>query len=148
MEIVGKIFAPQSGVDLSEVPGFRRLTGLVELEPNCTIPGELYLFRAPRSYTRQDCLEFHVPGSPVVLTMLVERVIELGARAAEPGEFTARAFLSGAMDLTRAEAVAALIRSRSDAQLRAARRMMDGGPLERVDPEEKFHERVVDRKSG
>jgi tRNA modification GTPase len=58
--------------------------------------------------------------------MLVERMIEGGARAAEPGEFTARAFLSGAMDLTQVEAVAAVIRARSDAQLRAAQRLADG----------------------
>ncbi|MEE9294696.1 MAG: tRNA modification GTPase [Phycisphaerae bacterium] len=133
MALVQRIFAPQSGAKIDTVPGFRRLDGEVELEPGCAVPGEMYLFRAPRSYTRQDCVEFHVPGSPALLAMLVQRLIELGARAAQPGEFSARAFLSGAMDLTKVEAVAALIRSRSDAQLRAARRMMDGRLAETTD---------------
>ncbi len=120
------IFRADSGERLSEQAGFRRLGGTVELEPGCGVAGEVYLSKAPRSYTRQDCVEFHVPGAPAVLTMLVERMIEGGARAAEPGEFTARAYLSGAMDLTRVEAVAAVIRARSDAQLRAAQRLADG----------------------
>jgi tRNA modification GTPase len=113
-------------VDLSTSPGFRRFTAEIEIETGCCVPGELYLFRAPRSYTRQDCVEFHVPGSPSVLTMLVERCVTLGARPAQPGEFTARAFCNGAMDLTRAEAVERLINARSDGQLRAAHRVITG----------------------
>lgn len=65
--------------------------------------------------------------------MLVERIVELGARPAQPGEFTARAFLNGAIDLTRAEAVSDIINARSDAQLRSARRMMDGRLTERTE---------------
>ncbi len=125
--VAARIFASQSTGDVSALPGWRRVCGLVSIEPDCAVPAELYLFRAPASYTRQDCVEFHVPGSPALLTMLVERIVQLGARPAQPGEFTARAFLNGAMDLTRAESVAAVIRARSDSQLRAARRMMEGG---------------------
>ncbi len=120
------VFTPLGSVDIEKVPGFRRVHGWVAVEPGCAVPGEVYLFRGLRSYSRQDCVEYHVPGAPILLAMLVERLIGLGARAAEPGEFTARAFLSGAMDLPRAEAIAATIRSRSDAQLRVSRRMMDG----------------------
>jgi len=124
--IAEQTFIPDQPIDFATLPGFRRLTGEAVIEPECSVPAELYFFRAPKSYTRQDCIEFHTPGSPSLLAMLVQRVLELGARAALPGEFTARAFLAGAMDLTRVEAISALIYARSDAQLRVAHRMKDG----------------------
>ena len=128
-----QVFTAETGVDLAVVPGFRRLAGSVTLEPRCDVPAELFLFRAPRSYTRQDCVEFHVPGSPSALAMLLDRLVQLGARHAEPGEFTARAFLAGAMDLSQVEAVARTIHARSDAQLRAAQRAMTGQLANRID---------------
>lgn len=106
--------------------GFQRRYGHVRLEQTVSVPAELYLFRGPRSYTRQDCAELHLIGSPILLQWVVERTLELGARQATPGEFTARAFINGRIDLTQAEAVAAVIRAESDTQLRAARAMMDG----------------------
>ncbi|MCH7945655.1 MAG: 50S ribosome-binding GTPase [Armatimonadetes bacterium] len=106
--------------------GFQRCFGHVRLEQTVSVPGEMYLFRGPRSYTRQDCAELHLIGSPILLEWVVERTLELGARQATPGEFTARAFINGRIDLTQAEAVAAVIRAESDTQLRAARAMMDG----------------------
>ena len=126
IDMGSRLFDAAPPVDLNSSPGFRRFRGEIEIDENAHVPGELYLFKAPRSYTRQDGVEFHLPGSPPVLAMLLDRLIRFGARLAEPGEFTARAFLNGAMDVSRAEAVAALIRSRSDSQLRAARRMMVG----------------------
>jgi tRNA modification GTPase len=57
----------------------------------------------PRSFTREDVAEFHLPGSPPLLAAAFERVLALGAQPAAPGEFTRRAFLSGRIDLTRAE---------------------------------------------
>lgn len=89
-------------------------------------PAAAMLFVGPRSYTRQDLVELHTVGSPPVLAMLLERVLSLGARPAGPGEFTARAFLNGAMDLSEAEGVASLIRARGDAAARAAERLMHG----------------------
>ena len=102
---------------------FRRYRGEAHLAEDVSVPAELYLFRAPRSYTRQDLVEIHTVGTPPILAMLLERVIAGGARSAEPGEFTARAFLNGAMTLDQAEAVSAVIRARSDAQLRHAHRL-------------------------
>ncbi len=113
-------------VDLRSCGGYRRMMGMHAIEADCAVPGEIYLFRAPCSYTRQDSVEFHLPGSPPVLAMLLERLISEGARHAQPGEFTARAFMSGRMDLTQVEGVAGIINARSDAQLRAARAMMSG----------------------
>lgn len=83
-------------------------------------------FPAPRSYTGEDMLELHCHGSPVVVEMLLARLFQLGARPAEPGEFSRRAFLNGKLDLAQAEAVAALIESTSEAAARAASRSLEG----------------------
>ncbi|NOT01801.1 MAG: GTP-binding protein [Phycisphaerales bacterium] len=133
LTLADHVFRSGGGMTPSRSPGFRRLIGLFDLEPKCLIPGQLFLFRAPRSYTREDSFECHVPGAPSVLAMLLERLTGLGARLAQPGEFTARAFLNGGIDLTRAEAVAAAIHARSDAQLRAARHMMTGRFARHID---------------
>ncbi len=83
-------------------------------------------FAAPRSYTGEDVVEIHAHGSPVVLDLLLRRTLDLGARAARPGEFTERAFLNGKLDLAQAEAVADLIASGSAAAARAAQRSLEG----------------------
>ena len=114
------------GGPLSSIPGSTRVSGEVRLDKDRSLPAVFYVFRAPRSYTRQDLIEIHTTGSPAVLEVVRRRALELGAIPAEPGEFTARAFLNGAMDLTSAEAVAGLIRAQTDTRLRGARRMMDG----------------------
>ncbi len=81
----------------------------------------------PRSYTGEDVAELHVPGSPPLVAAALARVLELGARAAEPGEFTRRAFENGRMDLTRAEGVADLISATGAADARAAGALLLGG---------------------
>ena len=126
--IAAALFIDDDPTPLPRRQGWRRFHGEVRIEGDASVPAELYLFRAPRSYTRQDLVELHTIGAPPVLAMLLERLLERGARAAEPGEFTARAFLSGAMDIDEAESVAALIRARSDAQLRGARRLRERAP--------------------
>jgi tRNA modification GTPase len=83
-------------------------------------------FRAPHSYTGEDVVEFHCHGSPYLLRRVLELVWREGARPAEPGEFTLRAFLNGKLDLAQAEAVADLIRARSEAQLRSALALHEG----------------------
>jgi tRNA modification GTPase len=70
-------------------------------------------FKGPHSYTGEDVVEIAAHGSPVVLEMLLRRAIALGARLAEPGEFTQRAFLAGRLDLTQAEAVRDLIEAQT-----------------------------------
>lgn len=117
---------------LSRAPGFTHHRCTLQLDDDCAIDAIAYVFRAPKSYTRQDSVEFHTIGSPPVLEMIVGRCVALGARVAQPGEFTARSYLAGAMDLCQAEAVAAAIRARSDHQLRSARRMMRGEWAETV----------------
>jgi tRNA modification GTPase len=88
--------------------------------------GIALFFQGPQSFTGEDVLELQGHGSPVVSEMLVERVCELGARPAEPGEFSRRAFLNDKIDLAQAEAIADLIDSSSRTAARAARRSMQG----------------------
>lgn len=93
---------------------------------NLTCQAKLLLFYSPYSFTGDDVIEIHVPGSPALLKMLLQRLISLGARLAHPGEFTARAFFNGRIDLSQAEAVNEIISARSDAQLVASQRLLDG----------------------
>ncbi len=83
-------------------------------------------FPAPASFTGEDVLELQGHGGPVVMDLLLRRVLELGARAAAPGEFTQRAFLNDKLDLAQAEAVADLIDSGSEQAARAALRSLQG----------------------
>ena len=88
--------------------------------------GIALFFPAPRSYTGDDVLELQAHGGPVVLRMLLERCIELGARIAEPGEFTHRAFLNGKLDLVQAEGVIDLIDAGTAQAARGAMRSLSG----------------------
>jgi tRNA modification GTPase len=91
-------------------------------------------FAAPNSYTAEDIVEIAAHGSPVVLEMLLKRAMALGARLAEPGEFTQRAFLAGRIDLTQAEAVRDLIEAQTLTQVRQAALQMGGALSRRVAP--------------
>jgi tRNA modification GTPase len=91
-------------------------------------------FAAPNSYTAEDLVEIGAHGSPVVLEFLLRRALQLGARLAEPGEFTERAFLSGRIDLTQAEAVRDLIEAQTLTQARQAASQMGGSLSRRVAP--------------
>ena len=89
-------------------------------------------FPAPHSFTGEHVLELHGHGGPVVMDMLLQRALELGAQRARPGEFSERAFLNGKLDLAQAEAVADLIESASAHSARAALRSLEGEFSRRV----------------
>ena len=91
-------------------------------------------FVAPHSYTADDLVEIAAHGSPVVLEFLLRRALALGARLAEPGEFTQRAFLSGRLDLTQAEAVRDLIEAQTLTQARQAASQLGGALSHRIAP--------------
>jgi tRNA modification GTPase len=91
-------------------------------------------FASPRSYTAEDLVEIACHGSPIVLRHAVERALEGGARLAEPGEFTLRAFLNGRIDLPQAEAVRDLIDATTLYQARIAAQQVDGSVSRRVAP--------------
>jgi tRNA modification GTPase len=84
------------------------------------------LMRAPRSYTREDLLEIQCHGGYLLVQRLLDLVLRQGARLAEPGEFTKRAFLNGRIDLVQAEAIIDVIRSKTDAALALAQRQREG----------------------
>ncbi len=88
--------------------------------------GLALFFPAPRSYTGEDVLELQGHGGPVVLQRVLKRCLELGARVAEPGEFSKRAFLNGKMDLAQAEGVADLIDAATEQAARCANRSIQG----------------------
>jgi tRNA modification GTPase len=89
-------------------------------------------FPAPDSYTGEHVLELHGHGTPVLVEALMRRLLELGARRAQPGEFTQRAYLNAKLDLAQAEAVADLIDAASEAAARAALRSLEGEFSQRV----------------
>jgi tRNA modification GTPase len=119
-------FEPEEAAPLSRAPrvvaGGYRLPGL-----RPTIPAAVTLWPGPRTYTGQELAEIHAPGSPPLLSALLAHCLDLGARLAQPGEFTLRAFLSGRIDLTRAEAVLGVVDARNRAQLDAALEQLAGG---------------------
>jgi tRNA modification GTPase len=129
--LAARVFQPAGG-SLEALGGFRTAEGLLRLQrPPIEVPARAYVFRAPRSYTRQDVVELHVPGSAALAEAVLAALVEAGARPAEAGEFTARAFFSGRIDLTRAEAVADLIAAEDDSQARAAMSAL-GGAVHRL----------------
>src|SRR5579885_564297 len=92
------------------------------------------VFREPHSYTAEDVVEVSCHGAPVILNYLLDCCIDRGARLAEPGEFTMRAFLNGRIDLTQAEAIRDLIESRTLYQARVAAQQMEGSVSARLKP--------------
>ena len=95
--------------------------------PFAALPGELYVWPGTRSYTRQPSAEFHTLGAPPLLAAAMETVCRHGARLAQPGEFTLRAFLAGRLDLTQAEAVLGVIDAEDRQALDTALGQLAGG---------------------
>jgi tRNA modification GTPase len=91
------------------------------------VPCDWFVWPNDRSYTREPIVELHTIGSPPILDALLAAICEQGARLAEPGEFTLRAFLAGRIDLTQAEAVLAVINARRSDELQAALAQLAGG---------------------
>jgi len=123
LEIAEKVFASKS-VPLKTSAGHQVLGGWMDIRAKC--PCQLYVFRGPASYTGEDLVEFHLPGGPAIVQMAIGKLTAQGARLAEAGEFTLRAYLAGKMDLNQAEAVSQIISSQSDSQLRAANSLAEG----------------------
>jgi len=84
------------------------------------------VFRSPNSYTGEDSVEINSHGNGLIIKKIIELLLSKNVRAAEPGEFTKRAFLNGKIDLSQAEAVLDIIKSRTDSALRGARNQLDG----------------------
>lgn len=107
-------------------PRYATLAEFLDAEGRAIDTGLALYFPGPHSFTGEDVLELHGHGGTVVCGMLIERVCSLGARVAEAGEFSRRAFLNDKLDLAQAEAIADLIDSSSQTAARAAQRSMQG----------------------
>ena len=92
----------------------------------------LAVMRAPHTYTREDVVEVHCHGGLAAQRAVLRLLVREGARLAEPGEFTKRAFLNGRIDLAQAESVAAIVSARSSGALRASVRQLEGGRSDRL----------------
>ena len=109
------------------------MDGQLELgRSGARVAARLLIYGAPRSFTGEDVVELHVDGAPMLLAVLRDLLVRGGCRTAEPGEFTRRAYLNGRLDLSRAEAVLALIRARDETERRAALTLLEGGVERRV----------------
>lgn len=107
-------------------PRHAHYASFVDADGELIDQGLALYFPGPRSFTGEDVLELQGHGGPVVMQMLLRRCLELGARLAEPGEFTRRAFLNDKLDLAQAESVADLIDAGSEAAARSALRSLQG----------------------
>lgn len=126
LSIAGKIYTPK--IPVQTYPPRKALLGSLHDADKKAAIDEVYLiyFPGPKTYTREDMVEFSCHGSPVILEEAVRLGIEAGARLAEPGEFTLRAFLGGRIDMLQAEAVGDMIHARSLGQARIAFSQMEG----------------------
>jgi len=100
--------------------------GAVRIDDELSVEALLYLFYAPHSYTGETLAELHVHVGPAVVEALVQRLLADGLRPAGPGEFTARAYLNGKIDLAQAEAVNEVVSSSNRFQLDAAEKLLSG----------------------
>ncbi len=138
IQVASRVVRLRSGQALAGVPSFHlhvadfmERAALERADPPSSQPtpydeGLVVVMRAPRSYTREDIVEIHCHGGALILKRLCESLLHHGARLAQPGEFTKRAFLNGRLDLAQAEAVLDTIRAKTDAALRLAQDQLRG----------------------
>lgn len=128
MEILSKVFKPKKDIDLMTAPGYSLLYGNVMKTDGTPLDDVLVsIFRAPHSYTGEDSAEISCHGSHYIVRELLAMLTEVGAKYAQGGDFTKRAFLNGKMDLAQAEAVCDLISSETEAAHAVAMQQMRGG---------------------
>ena len=128
LAIAERVFRPRQAGDVAAYAGYTTHYGqFVESETGSVADdGLLTVFRAPRSFTGEDTIELSCHGGRATTARVLQVALNAGARPAQPGEFTQRAFLNGRMDLAQAEAVADVIRARTESSRRLARQQLDG----------------------
>ncbi|MDE0317483.1 MAG: tRNA uridine-5-carboxymethylaminomethyl(34) synthesis GTPase MnmE [Candidatus Poribacteria bacterium] len=133
--IASQLFRPSRVISPDELPSHTLTHGhVIDTSASDEIIDEVMLgiMRAPKTYTTEDTIEFNCHGGIVPLTNVLALVVKAGARLAEPGEFTKRAFLNGRLDLTQAEAVAELISSKTELSRKIAIQALEGKLSESV----------------
>ena len=133
LDIAFKLFTPfQDNLKKNQVKSHHMYYGQIRSEKELVDEVLFTWFKAPHSYTGEDSVELSCHGSEFIQQKIVELLIKHGARFAEPGEYTLRAFLNGKLDLSQAEAVADLIASQSRSAHRMALNQMRGGFSEKI----------------
>ena len=128
ISIGNEIFLPANQKKkVSDMASYSAVYGHVVHHEKTVDEGILLLMRGPKSYTGEDVVEIDCHGGVVVLKKVLETAIEAGARPAEPGEFTKRAFLNGRIDLSQAEAVMDVIHSKNEFALESSMNQLSGG---------------------
>lgn len=135
IEIADRIFISPGGKRLKQVPSHRLLYGHIINPEDRSVLDEVLVsvMKAPHTYTREDVVEINCHGGPVSLRRILELVLSAGARLAQPGEFTRRAFLNGRIDLAQAEAVLDVINSLTEESQKAAIEQLRGGLSKRLE---------------
>ncbi|WP_041424279.1 tRNA uridine-5-carboxymethylaminomethyl(34) synthesis GTPase MnmE [Thermosediminibacter oceani] len=132
--IASEIFRPKKNIDPSEMKPRTMYLGSIVDPGSGEVIDEVLLvkYKAPFTYTRENMVEINCHGGFTVQRRILEVVLGRGARVAEPGEFTKRAFLNGRIDLSQAEAVIDIIRAKTDRALNVAVNQLKGGLSERI----------------
>ena len=126
VQIVDRIFFMKNGKKLSDMPTHTIHYGHIKDEDEVIDEVMVVLMRAPKSYTKEDTVEIDCHGGVYVMKRVLETVIKYGARPAEPGEFTKRAFLNGRIDLAQAESVIDIIHAKNEFALKSSERQLSG----------------------
>lgn len=124
--IAGQIFLMKNGKKLSEMPTHTIHYGHIHDGDEVIDEVMVLLMRGPKSYTREDTIEIDCHGGIYVMKRILETVIKFGARPAEPGEFTKRAFLNGRIDLSQAESVIDVIQAKNEFALQSSMKQLSG----------------------
>lgn len=127
LQTLAPIFSSPDVDSILDCQSTDAFSGELELDQQSKLPGELLVWPTKKSYTRQPTAEFHTIGSKPLLQSALSKICNSGARLANPGEFTLRAFLSGRIDMTQAEAVLAVIDANGTNQMNVALRQLAGG---------------------
>lgn len=126
IDITNSIFQSYNGLNLEGLPGYQGVLGRIVHNGVPVDEVIVFVYRGPKSYTGEDVVEICCHGGLYLVREILRICVECGARPAQPGEFTKRAFLSGKMSLTQAEAVCDLIAARSESARKAAFAARDG----------------------
>lgn len=131
--VADKIFRGIKGKEIKKMPAYTAALGTAHLGEEDIDECIALVFHAPRSYTGEDIVELSCHGGVTVIKKVLEAALKNGARQAQPGEFTKRAFLNGKLDLTRAEAVMDLIGAQGETALRAAFSQHEGALYKKIE---------------
>lgn len=133
IEIASRVFDATSGKKLTELKGYTASHGRVYENGEFLDECVALVFRSPKSYTGEDTVELSCHGGVLVSSRVLRCVLNAGARPADAGEFTKRAFLNGKMDLSEAEAVMSLIGAKGESGMKAALTALDGALSKKID---------------